>query len=120
MKNVLIICDNIQEINRVRRYFGTEYKVRATNAIENAYSSIKAQTPDLAICHIGTDFSKLFGFYKNLRQSAATETLPLIVIADTGVLKALTDTVELKSTALIGSLITHENMQNVIESLIGE
>ncbi|MCL2077251.1 MAG: hypothetical protein FWH08_02475 [Oscillospiraceae bacterium] len=116
MKNVLIISDSIREINRLRRFFDSDFKVSATNSAESAVNVLQGKTTDITIFHTGTDLSRLFEFYKQLRQNAATENLPLIVLADASILKTLVDTVEMKNAAVTGTSITSDNMKNLINS----
>ncbi|MCL1822642.1 MAG: hypothetical protein FWG44_00385 [Oscillospiraceae bacterium] len=120
MKNILIVSDSIQEINKLRRYFGEDFKVSATNSIENAAVILQKKTAEIALYHIGVNLAGFFEFYKNLRTNKATEELPLIVIADTSILKTLTDTVALKKGSFISPGITPDNLQNLVYSVLDE
>ena len=117
MKNVLIICDNIHEINRLRGFFGLDFKVRATNTIENALAQIQSAAPDLALYSAGADLRHLFSFYTSVRKNPATKAMQLIVTADAAILKSLTDTVEMTNTSVISSAITSDNMRKLVDSL---
>ncbi|MDR2559573.1 MAG: hypothetical protein LBC86_08550 [Oscillospiraceae bacterium] len=118
MKNVLIVGENIKEINKLRRVFGFEFKVSATNSPENALNILQNKTTGLAIYHAGADLSLLFDFYKKLRRSTATENLPLLVITDTTVLKILGETVEMARTAVIADNLSEDEMSGVINSML--
>jgi len=121
MKNVLIVGDNIKEINKLRRVFGFDFKVSATNSPENAVSVLRDKPADLAVYHAGAgiDLNMLFNFYKNLRRNPSTETVPLMVIACAAVLRVLSDVVEMNNAAVIGDDVGEEEMMRVIGSMLG-
>jgi PleD family two-component response regulator len=119
MKNVLVVGENIKEINKLRRSFGFDFKVSATNSPDNAVSILQKKTNDLAVYHASEDLSLLFNFYRSLRASAATEKLPLLVIADATVLKALNDTVEMAGVTVIGRNLSEDEMTGVVNSMLG-
>jgi len=118
MVNVLIISDNINNINHFRRFFGTEFKISATNSPGNAMNALQTRTADLVIYHAGMDYGGLFGFYKKLRQNAATGNLPLIIITDASFAYALEDKVELENAAVVGLDVPQEVLLRIAESLI--
>jgi PleD family two-component response regulator len=118
MKNVLIIGENIKEINKLRRVFGFEFKVSATNSPDNAVGILQNKANDLAVYHASDDLSPLFSFYRSLRGNASTEKMPLLVIANTMMLKALTDIVEMTHAAVIGENLSEDEMTGVINSML--
>jgi hypothetical protein len=81
-------------------------------------SILQNKTTDLAVYHAGEDISLLFDFYKSLRRNAATENVPLLVIAVPKILKTLADTVEMSNTAVIGENTGEDDMMGVIESML--
>ncbi|MDR2532692.1 MAG: hypothetical protein LBC82_07610 [Oscillospiraceae bacterium] len=119
MKNILIIGDNIREINKLRRHFIGGFKVSATNSAENALSVMQNKATDLAVFHAGADLSPMFGFYKGLRKNPATESLPLLVIAAPAALYALSETVTLRNTVVVDSGVSEDDMEGVINSVLG-
>ena len=118
MKNILIISDNIQQINKLRHYFSDEYKVSATNSADTALNTLQNKKADLALYHAVTDLSGFFSFYKTARQNPATENVPLIAVADTTMLKTLVDTVELKNAAFISTLIAPDKLRNLADTFL--
>jgi PleD family two-component response regulator len=118
MKNVLIVGENIKAINKLRRVFGFEFRVSATNSPDNALNILQNKTTDLVIYHAGRDLSLLFEFYKSLRKDAETDGVPLLVIAEVTILKALSDTVEMTETAVIADNLGEEEMTGVINSML--
>ena len=120
MKNVLIVGENIKEINKLRRAIGFEFKVSATNSPDGALESLKSKAADLAVYRAGRDLSLLFEFYKSLRRNEATEDVPLLVIADVIVLRALAETVEMARTVVVGDNLGEEEMSGVINSMLTE
>ncbi|MCL2698300.1 MAG: hypothetical protein FWE74_09525 [Oscillospiraceae bacterium] len=119
MKNVLIVGENIKEINKLRRVFGFEFKVSATNSPDNAVNILQSKTNDLVIYHTGADLNLLFNFYADLRRSSATKSIPLLVIAAPEILKALNETIEMANTAVIADNLGEEEMSGVINSMLG-
>ncbi len=119
-KTVLVICDKIQEINRLRRYFDSTYTIKATNSANNAVGIAESSEIGLILYEMGRDYTNLFKFYKDLRTNEKTKELPIIAITDFSVLKTLNDTVKMLNTVIIGSTITTENMQNLIATYFPE
>lgn len=117
-KKVLIICDRIQEINRLRRVFDKSFAIKATSSVQNGASIAESSDTDIIIYHTGTDYSSLFAFYKEIRTGEKTAEIPLIVIADMSILKQLTDTVRMIDTSIVGTMISQENILVLINSLI--
>ena len=118
MVNILIISSNINNINHFRRFFGTEYKISVTNTADNAMNTLQTRAADLVIFHAGADYSGLFGFYKKLRQNAATENIPVIMITEASFVHALGGKAELKNAAVAGVDVTQEELLNTAESLL--
>ncbi|MDR1753587.1 MAG: hypothetical protein LBR74_01615 [Eubacterium sp.] len=120
MKNVLLISTGILEINRMRRYFDTSFAIKATSSVQSAAELAAVSDAGLVMYSIGADLWNLFNFYRELRLSKKTENLPLIIIADTGILKPLSDCVELIGTKFIGHAISRENARKLIYEQFGE
>lgn len=118
LKKVLIICDRIQEINRLRRIFDKSFAIKATSSVQSGVSIAESSDSGLVIYHIGADYSSLFAFYKELRTNDKTSEIPLIVIADMSILRQLTDTVRMIDTNIVGTMISQENILVLINSLV--
>jgi PleD family two-component response regulator len=117
MKNILIISSHIQEINKFRRFFGTEYKISATNAIDNAMNMLMNKTADLVVYHAGGDYNGVFKFYKKLRKNESTENLPAVIITEPAFVHALKDKVELQKAAVISFDIKQDELIELTETL---
>lgn len=118
VKRVMIVCDKIQEINRLRRIFDKSFIIKAASSVQSGAFFEENSDSGIFIYHIGSDFKHLFTFYKEMRANKKTERLPLIVIADLSVLKILTDTIEMTDTSIVGTAISQENLLALINSLI--
>ena len=113
MKNILIICDNINEITRLKKHFGEEFKVSASNSAENAYSVMQNRLLDLAVYHVGSDMAKLLAFYKSVRKTPKTENLNLVFIADESMKAVLNDVAALENASVISD-------PNLLKSLFAD
>lgn len=118
MNNVLLVCDKILEINKLRRCFNQDFTIKATSSVQSGAFVAESSLSDIVIYHIGSDFKHLFNFYKDLRNNPATKNIPLIVIADFNILKILTETIKLNNAKIIGTTISIENMQSLVASLL--
>jgi len=119
MKNILIIGDNIQEINKLRRVFGMEFKVSATNSAESALEILQSKAADLAVFRAGTDLGAIFDFYKSLRRKISMN-LPLLIIAPPDAAAILADTVEMNNAAVVEATVPEARILDVISSILGE
>jgi DNA-binding NarL/FixJ family response regulator len=119
MVEVLFICDKIQEIYRLRRYFGPNYVIKATNTTAGAIDIAKSTNLQLILYHIGTDFKSLFPFYRELRDSAAAAHLHMIVMADVNILKPLTDTVYLENATIVSTSISRDALADLVSRVAG-
>jgi PleD family two-component response regulator len=118
MRNILIISEHIQEINRVRRLFGSDYKISATNSAPNALNMLQTKTADLVIYHAGGDYAGVFELYKLFRQNAATENLPLILVTEASFIHALEDKVELQKAVTVSIDIEQDALMDIVEALL--
>lgn len=118
MKQILLISETIQEINRLRRYFDEGYAVKAVSSVITAQTIIHKAKPDLIIFSLGSDFSRLFPFYTYIRTNSAFVDIPMIVIADIVILKSLTENVELKKSTILSATVSKENLLACIEDYL--
>ena len=118
MIKILIVCDNINEISKLKRSFGDEYKVSASNSAENALNILQNKTTDIALFHAGADISRLFAFYRLVRQNPETENQPIIFVVEEVVLNIISDTITLEDAEVVVAPVSLENIQNAVDSLI--
>lgn len=120
MKNVLLLSNGIEEINRMRRYFDTSFSIKATSNMASAVYVAESSEIGLVLYNMGTDFNTLIQFYRDLRESKITADVPLIVIAEISAIKPLNDCVELTNTHLVSSAVTRENIRKLIYGAFGQ
>lgn len=121
MKQIVIVCEMLQELTRLRKYFNpAEFTVKAVTSFQTAQTVLRSQTPDLIIFDIGEKFDSLFPFYKFLRSSFSCMDIPVIVMAMPVTQKALADNVELINTKVVGSTINVENMEQTIAEMLNK
>ncbi|MCL2020257.1 MAG: hypothetical protein FWG70_10955 [Oscillospiraceae bacterium] len=118
MKNILIVGDDIKEINRLRRFFGLEFKVSAVNSSESALETLKSKKSDLMVYRANTNLNALFELYMNLRRNSATENMPLLVITQTQIKEALSDMTEMSNTAVVDATQAEDDIIAVANSLM--
>ena len=119
MKNILIISETINEITRLKRAFGGDFRVGASNSAENAFAVIQNRLPDLILYRLGDNpqnMSLLFDFYKKLRQGETTEELPVVFVINEAAAKVVKETVKFKNAAVIESSVEPEIIYNVVNS----
>jgi DNA-binding NarL/FixJ family response regulator len=119
MVEVLFICDKIQEIYRLRRYFGPNYIIKATNTTAGAIDIAESTNLKLILYHIGTDFKSLFPLYRDLRASSVASKLHMIVMADLNILKPLTDTVYLENASIVSTSISRDALAELVSRVAG-
>lgn len=118
MKTVLLICDKLQEINRIRRYFDASYVIKATNSPGNAVDVAANSTADLVLYHIGADYSKLFDFYRNMQGNEITKNLSVIIMADINIVKTLSEMVAMQNTTIVASSIAKETLSGMVDKML--
>ena len=112
MKQVLVICEVLNELTRLRKYFDpNSFKVKAVTSYQAAFTTLRKERSDLVVLDIGEKISGLFGFYGFMRKNMSCSDIPVIIIANPGVQKALADNTELIGMRVVGSAISVENMQ---------
>ena len=120
MKNILIICDNINEITRLRKLFGEDFKVSGSNSPENALDVMQNRLLDLVIFQVPADMNRLFAFYKAVRQESKTERLPLVFVTDEAMLNVLNEVTALENAVMIAAPVTAEAVRSVINSFFAD
>ena len=116
MKKILIICDNINEITKMKKLFGEDFRVSGSNSGENALGILQNKTTDIAVYYAGNDMSGLFAFYKLIRQEPKTENQALIFVVDESTLKILSDTTALENAAVIAAPVNSEELHGLLNS----
>ena len=117
MKTALVICEKVQEINRLRRYFDNSFTVKATGNIQSAVYVAQTASPDIILYNLGQDFRYLFSFYRELRETESTSAVPLIVMAEMNILKTLTDSVTMRGVHLASLTASEESIRSLVTRL---
>ncbi|MDR0805086.1 MAG: hypothetical protein LBN42_04815 [Oscillospiraceae bacterium] len=119
MNTILIVCDKIQEINRLRRNFeGSPYTIKATGAMQSASYVAATSEPSLIVYQLGDDYSQFFAFYKQLRESEQTANIPLLLAADISVMKPFSDHISLRNAHIVSTGITKDSMLGIVDKMI--
>ncbi|GHV46032.1 hypothetical protein FACS189499_00270 [Clostridia bacterium] len=114
----LLICDDVNEITRLRRFFEDDYRLKATSSPGSAVFVAASSKPAFIVFHIGTSFNEIFPFYKELRADETTKAIPLIIIADVTLVKPLMDNIEFENTAVISATVTKESMGVIVSKVL--
>ena len=122
MKQILVICEVLNELARLRKYFDpAEYTVKAVTSYQAAVVNLRKDKSDLVIVDIGEKTDGLFGFYRFMRTGVSCADIPMIIMANPATQRALMDNTEMIGTRVVGSTINVENMQQtMLDALTGK
>ena len=120
MKNILIINENLNEITKLKRFFGEGFKVSGSNNAENALSVMQNRLLDMVVYQVYFDMAQIFAFYKAVRQEPQTEKLPLVFITDADMLNLLNDVTVFENAVVIAAPVTEGAVESLLKSFFVE
>ena len=118
MTDILLISDSPASINVAWRHFCyREYNASATASIDTAMEFLRSdKPPQVVVYYCGGGSSGFFPFYRILRKDEKTASLPLVVLTDVDMQKALSEYVKLENAQVMGISVDDTKLMDVVRA----
>ena len=117
MTDILLISDSLANINVAWRHFCyREYNANATASVETAMEYLRSDKPPQVVIYYcgGGSSGGFFPFYRILRNDEKTSGMPLVVLTDVEMQKALAEYVKLENAQVLGISVDDKRLMDVI------
>ena len=117
MTDILLISDSLPNINVAWRHFCyREYNANATTSVDTAMEYLRSDKPPQVVIYYcgGGSSGGFFPFYRILRNDEKAADLPLVVLTDVDMQKALAEYVKLENAQVLGISVDDKRLRDVI------